>query len=71
MDPIVTPAVTVLAADGYTPAQFTSDITAQVPVIAAWIGAGVGGGLVVAFLGLGIGIGVAWLFKMAKRAKSA
>lgn len=42
------------AGEGYTPADLTADLAAGVPTILAWVGAGIGGGIVLmlAFMGI-------------------
>lgn len=45
---------------GYTPGDLTTDLAAGVPTILAWVGAGIGGGIVLMLAFMGIRKGFAF-----------
>lgn len=55
------------AAEGdYTPADLTADLTAGVGTVLPWVGAGVGGGIVLMFAFMGIRKGLAFFRGVGK-----
>lgn len=51
---------TLLEAVAYTPDQMTTDLTAGVAQVLPWVGAGVGGGIILLFAFMGIRKGFAF-----------
>ena len=49
---------------GYTPGQLASDLAGGIPTILAWVGAGVGGGIVLMLAFMGIRKGFAFFKKI-------
>lgn len=57
---------TILSAAEYTPAALTTDLAAGVATVLPWVGAGVGGGVILMFAFLGIRKGFAFFKGVAK-----
>lgn len=59
-------ATIVQAAGEYTPAALTADLAAGVATVLPWVGAGVGGGVILMFAFLGIRKGFGFFRGIAK-----
>lgn len=56
----------IIAAAAYDPADLTTDLAAGVADVLPWVGAGVGGGIVLMFAFLGIRKGFAFFRQIGK-----
>lgn len=63
---IATSILSAAAGDPYDPAQLTADLTAGVATVLPWVGAGVGGGVVLMFAFMGIRKGLSFFRSVGK-----
>tara|TARA_R110002124_G_scaffold225554_1_gene390886 strand:+ start:2582 stop:2776 length:195 start_codon:yes stop_codon:yes gene_type:complete len=59
-------AAAIIVHTEYTPANLTTDLAAGVATVLPWVGAGVGGGVILMFAFMGIRKGFAFFKSVAK-----